>query len=298
MERADGRHDESERAPTAIAAAAFDRARAFLGSRRLGDLSEEVVRLGEVWTLCERCVANGDAGTASGLYGLLAGFATRPCGEPMSVGFWPGTVALYLGLLAATAGQAEVAAGHLEEALRAAATIGAGVQAARAQLAHARVLLARGAPGTRRGRIACSPTCWPACRRRRRRRHRTTPPRGYAFRREGSTGRWRRPGGWRACPGAARLRVHRRAAASSAPRRVRRRADAGGGAASRAAVGARGRRARIAARDERHRRGAPRLPGPTRLPRVRWRNCSPNRPPPSATTTPAASPRCSASWRC
>lgn len=147
MERADGCHDGSGVAPSPIAEAAVDRARAFLGSRRLGDLPEEVFRLGEVWTLCERCVAQGDAGAADGVYGLLAGFAARAGGEPAVGGFWPGTVALYLGLLAATAGRADVAAAHLEDALRAAATIGAGVQAARAQLAHARVLLARGAPG-------------------------------------------------------------------------------------------------------------------------------------------------------
>ncbi len=88
-------------------------------------------------------MARGDAGAADGLYALLAGFA-RAAGDG---GFWPGTAALYLGLLAATAGRSDVAAAHLEEALRAAATIGAGVQVARAQLAYARVLLARGAPG-------------------------------------------------------------------------------------------------------------------------------------------------------
>ena len=146
MQRADGCHDGMGSASSPIAEAAVDRARAFLGSRRLDDLPEEVFCLGEVWTLCERCVANGDAGAAEGLYALLAGFAARVGGAP-AVGFWPGTVALYLGLLAATAGRAEVATAHLEDALRAAATIGAGVQAARAQLAHARVLLARGVPG-------------------------------------------------------------------------------------------------------------------------------------------------------
>lgn len=122
-----------------------ERARAFLGSRRLGELPEEVFRLGEVWMLCERCVARGDAAGADGLYALLAGFASRR-GEPAS-GFWPGTAALYLGLLAATAGRPEVAAAHLEDALRAAVTIGATAQVARTQLAYARVLLARGGAG-------------------------------------------------------------------------------------------------------------------------------------------------------
>lgn len=189
MERVDGCHDATGSGPPPIAEAAGDRARAFLGSRRLGDLPEEVFRLGEVWTLCERCVARGDAAAAEGLYALLATFAARAGGEPAVGGFWPGTAALYLGLLAATAGRAEVAAAHLEDALCAAATIGAGVQAARAQLAHARVLLARGAPGdaARAHRLladllaglsspagASSPP--PAS---------ATPRRAYVFRREG-----------------------------------------------------------------------------------------------------------------
>jgi hypothetical protein len=146
MDRADGCHEGMESAASPPGEAAVERARAFLGSRRLRDLPEEVFRLGEVWTLCERCVARGDAGAAAGLYALLADFGQR-AGEPAPGGFWPGTVALYLGLLAATAGRPDVAAAHLEDALRAAAVIGAGVQVARAQLAHARVLLARGAPG-------------------------------------------------------------------------------------------------------------------------------------------------------
>lgn len=146
MSGADGCCDGAGGVPGPIAETATDRARAFLGSRRLGELPEEVFRLGEVWILCERCVARGDAGAADGLYALLAGFAARHGGEP-AAGFWPGTAALYLGLLAATAGHADVAATHLEDAMRSAATIGAGVQVARAQLAYARVLVARGAAG-------------------------------------------------------------------------------------------------------------------------------------------------------
>ncbi|MBX3026333.1 hypothetical protein KF840_15605 [bacterium] len=145
MNSVDGCCDGAAGAPLPSAEAAIDRARAFLGSRRLGELPEEVFRLGEVWILCERCVARGDAGAADGLYALLAGFARRGA-EPPS-GFWPGTAALYLGLLAGTAGRADVAAAHLEDALRAATTIGAAVEVARTQLAYARVLLARGAAG-------------------------------------------------------------------------------------------------------------------------------------------------------
>lgn len=187
MNGADGCGDRIEAMPTAIAEAAMDRTRAFLGSRRLGELPEEVFRLGEVWILCERCVGRGDAGAADGLYALLAGFA-RAADEG---GFWPGTAALYLGLLAATAGRVDVAAAHLEDALRAAATIGASVQVARAQLAYARVLLARGAPGDAArahhllvellasleqpaGHAAAAPVA-PAA----------PPHHGYAFRREG-----------------------------------------------------------------------------------------------------------------
>ncbi|HSP98669.1 MAG TPA: hypothetical protein VL049_15720 [Candidatus Dormibacteraeota bacterium] len=190
MDGVDGRCDGAG-APAPIAETATDRARAFLGSRRLGDLPEEVFRLGEVWILCERCVARGDAGAADGLYALLAGFAGRRGGEPAS-GFWPGTAALYLGLLAATAGRADVAAAHLEDALRAATSIGAGVQVARTQLAYARVLLARGAPGDAarahrllvdllaslqlpEGGAPASPPAAPA----------PAPRRGYVFRREG-----------------------------------------------------------------------------------------------------------------
>ena len=51
MDGVDGRCDGAGGAPVAIAEAATDRARAFLGSRRLGELPEEVFRLGEVWIL-------------------------------------------------------------------------------------------------------------------------------------------------------------------------------------------------------------------------------------------------------
>jgi non-specific serine/threonine protein kinase len=143
-----------------------------------------VFRLGEVWVLCERCVAAGDAAAADGLYTLLAGFAARHGGDP--AGFWPGTASLYLGLLAATAGRVDVAAAHLEEASRAAASAGAAVALARTQLAYARVLVARGAAGDAaraerllsdllgsvQGAAAAPPAGLP-------------PLRGYVFRREG-----------------------------------------------------------------------------------------------------------------
>ena len=124
--------------------AAAERARAFLGARQLGDLPEEVFRLGEVWALCEGCVARGDGPAAERLYAQLAAFAA-PSGE--SGGYWSGTAARFLGLLAATAGRCEAAAVHFEEALRAAAAAGAAVEMAQVQFAFARVLLGRGAPG-------------------------------------------------------------------------------------------------------------------------------------------------------
>ncbi|MGD9763411.1 MAG: hypothetical protein AB7V27_06845 [Candidatus Binatia bacterium] len=120
------------------------RAREFLASRRLADLPDEVFRLGDVLMLCERCNARGDTAGAEVLYALLATFAARADDR---AGFWIGAVAYCLGLLASTLGRWDSAAAHLDRALRAASASGAGLQAALASVAYARVLLARGGPG-------------------------------------------------------------------------------------------------------------------------------------------------------
>lgn len=142
MQRADGGGNGAAGA-VAPPAGAGERVRAFLGGRQLADLPEEVFRLGEVWAQCEGCVARGDAATAAALYDLLAGFAAAG-GD--AGGYWVGTAARYLGLLAATAGRLEVAARHFEDALRAAAAIGAAAEVVQTQFAFARLLLGRGAP--------------------------------------------------------------------------------------------------------------------------------------------------------
>ena len=118
-------------------------AREFLAAHRLADLPEAVFQLGEAWALCERCSTAGDAAAAARLYPLLAAFAPR--GEP--AGPWSGAVAHYLGLLAGTLGRWDLAAGHFEDALRAAAAAGAAMQTRATQLGYARALLARAAPG-------------------------------------------------------------------------------------------------------------------------------------------------------
>lgn len=147
MERADGMGSaappggQGGRRPGADATAA-----AFLASRRLDELPEEVFLLGAVWSACERCVSERDAAAASRLYPLLAGFAGC-AGERAGGGFWSYTAARHLGALAGLLARWDDAADHLEDALRAAARVGAVVEVRRTQLAYARLLLGRGAPG-------------------------------------------------------------------------------------------------------------------------------------------------------
>ena len=92
-------------------------AQAFLASRRLRELPEEVFQLGAVWSACERCVAECDAAGADGLYRVLTGFAG---GADQRVGgaFWRGAAAHYLGILASLLSRWDAAAAHFEEALR------------------------------------------------------------------------------------------------------------------------------------------------------------------------------------
>jgi non-specific serine/threonine protein kinase len=139
-----------ESAP-AWAAAGVERTRRvhdFLAAHTLAELPDVVVRLGDVWSLCERCVADGDAAAAAALYARLVAFATRAGAPP--AGFWSSAAAHYLGLLAAMLARWDVAAAHFEEALRLCAGRGAGLDAAPTQCAYARLLLARGGIGDHR----------------------------------------------------------------------------------------------------------------------------------------------------
>jgi hypothetical protein len=187
----------------------------------------------------------------------------------------------------------DVAAAHLEDALRAAATIGASVQVARAQLAYARVLLARGAPGDAarahhllvellasleqpEGHAAAAPVA-PAA-----------PPRhGYAFRREGdywtlaSPGRLARVRGLRGFEYIAELlrRPHRAVYVVElmSPSGRRRRGSRRARSASTACRSSRRRAAR---------RASTAAPASTTAPD--GASCWPIRRTPSATTTPVA----------
>jgi hypothetical protein len=121
-------------------------AQAFLASRRLRELPEEVFQLGVAWSACERCVAEHDAAGAERLYRLLSGFAGG--GDERAGGaFWWSTAAHYLGTLASLLARWDAAAAHFDEALRAGAAVGAILEVRRTQLAYIRLLLARGAPG-------------------------------------------------------------------------------------------------------------------------------------------------------
>jgi len=115
---------------------------AFLAAHRLAELPDAVFQLGEAWASCERCVAAGDLAGAERLYALLAAFAP---GDGRA-GPWAGAAAYYLGLLAGARHRWELAAGHFEDALRAAGG-GAAMPVRAAQLGYARALLGRGAPG-------------------------------------------------------------------------------------------------------------------------------------------------------
>ena len=118
----------------------------FLATRRLHDLPDEVFQLGVVWDACERCLGERDAVAAERLYRLLAGFAGRHVDRAGSA-FWRGAAARYLGALAGLLSRWDAAAAHFEDALRTAAASGSVLEVRHTQLAYARVLLARGAPG-------------------------------------------------------------------------------------------------------------------------------------------------------
>lgn len=130
----------------ATSPAAAGPAQAFLASRRLRELPEEVFQLGVVWSACERCVAEHDAAGADRLYRLLSGFAGGGA-ERAGGAFWSSAAAHYLGALASLLARWDAAAAHFEDALRAGAAVGAILEVRRTQLAYIRLLLARGAPG-------------------------------------------------------------------------------------------------------------------------------------------------------
>ena len=86
-----------------------------------------------------------DHAAAEVLYGLLRPYAD---GNAMAAGeVMIGPVARYLGILATTAGRADAAAAHFEDALAIEARIGARPWLAHTQAAYARMLRGRGLPG-------------------------------------------------------------------------------------------------------------------------------------------------------
>ena len=121
-------------------------ARAFLASRRLAELPEEVFQLGGVWSACERCLAARDAAEAERLYRLLASFAGGRA-ERAGGAFWWSAAAHYLGALASILARWDAAVEHFKDALRAGTAADAASALQRTQLAYVRVLLARAAPG-------------------------------------------------------------------------------------------------------------------------------------------------------
>src|SRR5262245_38129050 len=125
--------------------AAVGLVQAFLASRRLHELPDEVFQLGVVWSACEHCVAEGDAAGAERLYRLLAGFAGSGA-ESAGGALWWSAAAQYRGTLASVLARWETPAAHFEDALRAGAA-GAPLDIRRTQLAYIRMLLARGGPG-------------------------------------------------------------------------------------------------------------------------------------------------------
>jgi hypothetical protein len=117
-----------------------------LTTRRLHELPEEVFQLGAVWSACERCLGERDAVAAERLYQLLAEFAGWQV-DRAGGAFWCGAAAHYLGALAGLLARWDAAAAHFEDALRAGAAGGAVLEIRHTQLAYARLLLTRGAPG-------------------------------------------------------------------------------------------------------------------------------------------------------
>jgi len=97
--------------------------------------------------LAEAACALGDTRRAGVIYELLLPYADR-----VAVSYAEnitGSVARYLGLLAATMGRGDVSAGHFEDALAVNERIGARPWLAHAREDYGRLLLARDGPGDR-----------------------------------------------------------------------------------------------------------------------------------------------------
>jgi tetratricopeptide (TPR) repeat protein len=117
----------------------------------LTQIDIEALSKGDEWLysmhfLCEACASLGDGQRASVLYELLLPHARS------TASLWAdgnaGAVARYLGLLSATRSRFDEAAAHYEAALTMNRRLGARPWLAHTQEDYARMLLARGEPGT------------------------------------------------------------------------------------------------------------------------------------------------------
>jgi tetratricopeptide (TPR) repeat protein len=134
-------HAEAER---------MDAARALLerlGANGFADVPRDVHFFPALAMLAEAVHLLDDSARAEQLYPLLRPYADRN----VVASWWSpthvGSVARYLGLLAATAGRPDEAAGHFEQAQRANAAMGTRGQLAHTKADHARLLFARNRPG-------------------------------------------------------------------------------------------------------------------------------------------------------
>jgi class 3 adenylate cyclase/tetratricopeptide (TPR) repeat protein len=97
--------------------------------------------------LAEVCVSLGDVPRAARLYELLLPYAKQTVVASIAVCY--GSASRYLGLLSATLGRWEEAAGHFEDALEMNQRMGAKPWVAHTQREYARMLIDRNAPGDR-----------------------------------------------------------------------------------------------------------------------------------------------------
>jgi tetratricopeptide (TPR) repeat protein len=112
-----------------------------LGSNEFTNISPDDGWLVSMHHLAEICARLDDGARAEQLYRKLAPFN----GKPVSLGFvaFHGPVARYLGLLAATAGNWEVAARHFEDAIETCRKLNAKIWQARVRCDYARGLIKR-----------------------------------------------------------------------------------------------------------------------------------------------------------
>src|SRR5262249_3889301 len=120
-----------------------------IGQREFTDVPRDVHYFPALALLAEAVHLLGDEVRAAQLYPMLLPYADRN----VVTSWWSptclGSVARYLGLLAATGGQLDEAARHFEHATRTKAGMGARGWLAPPNAAHARVLFARNGPGDR-----------------------------------------------------------------------------------------------------------------------------------------------------